>query len=180
MKKNANPAVVQCRMTKSNMVGTPNAKDYGVPQNRNRCFMVSLLGDYSYSFPLPMPLTKRLKDILEKDVDEKYYLPNKISRFVTDLFRIKKKYTTINADVASPLKTRDYANWNGNFITDDEVIGSTQKNAYHGSLDGPCPALTSAMGTSGGNIPMIKQVAQLYPNSGNRLLGVASNTPKEF
>lgn len=164
----------------SNYYADLNAKDYGVPQNRNRCFMVSLLGDYSYSFPLPMPLTKRLKDILEKDVDEKYYLPNKISRFVTDLFRIKKKYTTINADVASPLKTRDYANWNGNFITDDEVIGSTQKNAYHGSLDGPCPALTSAMGTSGGNIPMIKQVAQLYPNSGNRLLGVASNTPKEF
>lgn len=155
----------------SNYYADLNAKDYGVPQNRNRTFMISILGDYYYQFPEPFKLQKRLKDILETDVDEKYYLPNKISRFVTDPFRIKKKYTTINADVASSLKARDYANWNGNFITDDEVIGSTQKNAYHGSLDEPCPALTSAMGEGGGNIPMIKQVAQLYPNSGNPQAG---------
>lgn len=129
----------------SNYYADLNAKDYGVPQNRNRTFMISILGNYYYQFPEPYKLQKRLKDILETDVDEKYYLPNKISRFVTDLFRIKKKYTTINADVASSLKARDYANWNGNFITDDEVIGSTQKNAYHGSLDEPCPALNSAI-----------------------------------
>lgn len=155
----------------SNYYADLNAKDYGVPQNRNRTFMISILGNYYYQFPEPFKLQKRLKDILETNVDEKYYLPNKISRFVTDPFRIKKKYTTINADVASSLKARDYANWNGNFITDDEVIGSTQKNAYHGSLDEPCPALTSAMGEGGGNIPMIKQVAQLYPNSGNPQAG---------
>lgn len=51
-----------------------NAKDYGVPQNRDRCFMVSALGDYYYDFPAPIKLTKRLKDVLEKNVDEKYYL----------------------------------------------------------------------------------------------------------
>lgn len=51
-----------------------NAKDYGVAQNRNRCFMVSLLGDYSYKFPAPVPLDKRLKDYLEEDVEQKYYL----------------------------------------------------------------------------------------------------------
>ncbi|MEG0528260.1 MAG: DNA cytosine methyltransferase, partial [Longicatena sp.] len=53
---------------------TLNAKDYTVPQNRDRCFMVSILGDYNYSFPKKMELNIRLKDILEKDVDEKYYL----------------------------------------------------------------------------------------------------------
>lgn len=37
-----------------------NAKDYGVPQSRNRCFMVSLLGDYSYEFPKPIELKLRL------------------------------------------------------------------------------------------------------------------------
>lgn len=51
-----------------------NAKDYGIPQNRARCFMVSVLGDYYYEFPKPMKLEKRLKDLLEPSVDEKYYL----------------------------------------------------------------------------------------------------------
>ena len=51
-----------------------NARDYGVPQNRERCFMVSILGEYAYEFPAPIPLTIRMKDILETDVDEKYYI----------------------------------------------------------------------------------------------------------
>lgn len=51
-----------------------NAKDYGIPQSRNRCYMVSILGDYSYEFPKPIPLDLRLGDLLEQEVDEKYYL----------------------------------------------------------------------------------------------------------
>lgn len=53
-----------------------NATDYGVPQNRERVFMVSILGEAeSYYFPEPFPLTKRLKDVLEKEaVPESYYL----------------------------------------------------------------------------------------------------------
>lgn len=50
------------------------ATDYGIPQTRNRCFMISILGDYSYSFPKPIPLKLKLKDLLEDDVDEKYYI----------------------------------------------------------------------------------------------------------
>ena len=53
------------------------ATDYGIPQTRNRCFMVSILGDYSYTFPKPIPLKLRLKDMLEEEVDKKYYLSNK-------------------------------------------------------------------------------------------------------
>ena len=53
-----------------------NAKDYGVAQNRNRCFMFSLLGNYTYKFPESFPLTKKLKDYLEDDVEEKYYINN--------------------------------------------------------------------------------------------------------
>lgn len=52
-----------------------NAKDYGVPQNRERIFMVSILDESArYEFPQPMPLTLRLKDVLEDKVDERYYL----------------------------------------------------------------------------------------------------------
>lgn len=53
------------------------ATDYGIPQTRNRCFMISILGEYSYTFPKPIPLKLKLKDLLEKEVDEKYYLPEK-------------------------------------------------------------------------------------------------------
>jgi DNA (cytosine-5)-methyltransferase 1 len=52
-----------------------NAKDYGVPQNRERIFMVSVLDEQArYEFPDPMPLQLRLKDVLEKEVPDKYYL----------------------------------------------------------------------------------------------------------
>lgn len=55
-----------------------NAKDYGVPQNRERVFIVSIRRDVDtglFEFPKPVPLQTRLKDILDDEVDEKYYLP---------------------------------------------------------------------------------------------------------
>lgn len=56
-----------------------NAKEYGVPQNRERIFMVSVRNDINqkFYFPQPFKLEKRLKDILEDKVDEKYYLSEK-------------------------------------------------------------------------------------------------------
>lgn len=57
------------------------ATDYGIPQIRNRCFMVSILGDYNYTFPQPIPLKLKLKDLLEDDVDEKYYLSDKMIKY---------------------------------------------------------------------------------------------------
>ena len=51
-----------------------NAKDYGVPQNRDRCFMVSWLGDYYFNFPNRVKLQTQLIDVLEPKVDEKYYI----------------------------------------------------------------------------------------------------------
>ena len=61
----------------SNYVEILNGKNYGIPQNRRRCFMVSILGDYAYDFPCKVKLKYRLKDLLEKKVDEKYYLSEK-------------------------------------------------------------------------------------------------------
>lgn len=54
-----------------------NAKDYGVPQNRERVFVVSSLDASEFYFPPTIRLDKRLKDVLESNVDEKYYLNDK-------------------------------------------------------------------------------------------------------
>lgn len=52
-----------------------NAKDYGVPQNRERVFMVSILNaEHGFAFPKPFHLEKRLRDVLEENVGEEYYL----------------------------------------------------------------------------------------------------------
>lgn len=55
-----------------------NAKDYGVPQNRERVFTVSILGGGEFEFPEPEELKIRLKDVLDKEVDEKFYLNDKL------------------------------------------------------------------------------------------------------
>lgn len=62
----------------SNYVQLLNSKDYGIPQNRNRCFMVSVLGRYHYTFPKKQKLKLKLKDMLEDNVDEKYYLSDEV------------------------------------------------------------------------------------------------------
>lgn len=61
-----------------------NAKDYGAPQNRERVFVVSVLGeDIGYTFPEKVSLQTKLKDVLEKDVEDKYYLSQELQdRFV--------------------------------------------------------------------------------------------------
>lgn len=63
-----------------------NAKDYGVAQNRERAFMVSILGDYNYKFPQPIPLKTTMKDYLEPEVDERYYInSDKARKLIVDL-----------------------------------------------------------------------------------------------
>jgi DNA (cytosine-5)-methyltransferase 1 len=62
-----------------------NAKDYGVPQNRERVFIIGIRDDKdnSFRFPKTVPLTKRLKDVLEGSVDGKYYLSDKMINVLT-------------------------------------------------------------------------------------------------
>lgn len=55
-----------------------NARDYGVPQNRERVFCVSILGDEDYVFPEKIPLVTKLGDLLEDEVGDKYFLSEKL------------------------------------------------------------------------------------------------------
>lgn len=67
----------------SNYVDLLNAKDYGIPQNRNRCFMISILGDYNYNFPKPRKLNVKALDFIDFPIDEKYILPKKYLEKIT-------------------------------------------------------------------------------------------------
>ena len=69
------------------------ATDYGIPQTRNRCFMVSILGDYSYSFPQKIPLKLKLKDLLEDNVDEKYYIEDDLLQHIIKTKQEHSEYT---------------------------------------------------------------------------------------
>ena len=73
-----------------------NAKDYGVPQNRERVFTVSIRLDvpycWAFKFPAKRPLTRHLKDVLESEVDEKYYLSDEqVAGFVRTTEKAKAK-----------------------------------------------------------------------------------------
>ena len=68
-----------------------NAKDYGIPQNRERVFTISVRNDIDkgYTFPEPQELRLKLKDMLENNVDEKYYLSDKqIERIHTTTYNV--------------------------------------------------------------------------------------------
>ena len=83
------------RLGYSNYWKILNAKDYGIPQNRERVFMVSILGKYNYTFPQPEPLKLRLKDMLEDKVDEKYYLNVELLKTLDVEDYVKKVSKTI-------------------------------------------------------------------------------------
>lgn len=60
-----------------------NSKNFGVPQNRERVFMVSILGDAWFDFPKPFQSDKKLKDLLDENVDDRYYLSQRyLSSFI--------------------------------------------------------------------------------------------------
>ena len=77
-----------------NYIQLLNAKDYGVAQSRNRCFMVSILGEQGYQFPKPIPLNKCMKDYLEDEVDEKYYIKSEKAKILIDKLIIGGKLLT--------------------------------------------------------------------------------------
>ena len=91
-----------------------NAKDYGIPQNRERVFIVSIRKDVDnelFEFPKPYSLEKRLKDFLEPHVDEKYYLSDaqitrmKTTPFVSNSFKVR---VSGENEVCNTLCARDY------------------------------------------------------------------------
>ncbi len=109
-----------------------NAKNYGIPQNRDRCYMISLLNsNCDYTFPQPIKLKLRLKDMLEEKVDEKYFLSKSILKFFSENSEKNKlkgngfRFKPVNknkAEIAKTLTTRCGSRMDDNFIVDDEKV----------------------------------------------------------
>lgn len=93
-----------------------NAKDFGIPQNRERLFVVGFKQGVSSASPLPLPLLIKMQDLLEDSPDLKYYLPEKGVNFVTAEKNLKKRYTQINGEIALCQKANQQFNWHGDFI----------------------------------------------------------------
>ena len=106
-----------------------NAKDYGIPQNRERVFTISIRNDLekTFEFPIKQELKLKLKDMLEDEVDEKYYLSENI------INKIKYKFNKEN-----------------------DILGGMQ-NHQSIKTNGICTTLTSSMGTGGGYVPMVSR-----------------------
>ena len=129
-----------------------NAKDYGIPQNRERIFVVSVRNDVhvDFTFPAKQELKLKLKDILEDDVDEKYYLSdeqvNKIkhSKFTQEKARLQEK------DYSDTLLARDWKDPKCVEVTKKYGIFDTEKQTHQaGSVydkNGLAPTLDTMQG----------------------------------
>ena len=101
-----------------------NAKDFGIPQNRERIFVVGFRNDLQlkkeFEFPDTVKLDKKLQDFLIDNVSGKYYLPKKGVDFVTDEKNLNKRYTQIDGEVSLCQKKNQQFNWHGDFVFVEE------------------------------------------------------------
>lgn len=97
-----------------------NAKDYGIPQHRQRIFVVGFKDNtVDFKFPSPIDLHSSMQDFLEDYIDSKYYLKEKGIKFVTSSKNRKKRYTQINGDIAICQKANQQFNWHGDFVFEE-------------------------------------------------------------
>lgn len=101
-----------------------NAKDYGIPQNRERLFVVGFRSDLKleqeFQFPKPIPLTKKMQDFLMDNAPGGYFLPKKGVAFVTKEKNLNKRFTQIDGDIALCQKKNQEFNWHGDFVFQSE------------------------------------------------------------
>ena len=145
-----------------------NAKHYGIPQNRERIFIIGIRDDEdnSFSFPKPFPLEKRLKDVLETEVDEKYFLSDKMIESITYDKKANGEVANLNkggergsvysedADAMSCLSATDYKQPKqiqiGTWRTHEDGKG------FRATEDNNCPTIPARAREDGSGQPVIK------------------------
>ena len=155
-----------------------NAKDYGIPQNRERVFVVSSLENIHYEFPKPSELKSKMKDLLEEKVDDKYCLSEQCLKYFTDT---KNRNGFIRGEKFEPRKLEDcntafaITTIAGSRPTDNFIIqlGNLKNTESFGgnphtgrvySPDGISPCLNTMQG--GGLEPKILQKAHGFNKGG--------------
>jgi len=117
-----------------------NSKDYGIPQTRSRVFLVSIMGKKDFSFPKPFPLTTKLLDYLESEVDNKYFMSESFLLYCTDPTNRNgfvragrfKPHDTSKSNYAFTITTRKGTTPTDNFILVPEVTLKGYKETYIG------------------------------------------------
>ena len=167
-----------------------NTKNYGIPQNRERVYLIFIRKDLDngkFKFPEPFDNGIRLKNILEDEVDEKFYLSDdKVQKFLNNFNQSELPVTTRNSDISATVRASYYKNGyrnicenieNGNgyegIVESNNVkqIGnisngnSSWKNPQTGRIyspDGISPTLNTCGG--GQREPKIVQVGNINPS----------------
>ena len=111
-----------------------NAKNYGIPQNRERVYLIFIRKDLDngqFKFPEPFDNGIRLKDILEDEVDEKFYLSDeKVQKFLSNFNQSELPVTTRNSDTVSTIRATYYKNGERNVCENIE-----NGNGYEGIVE---------------------------------------------
>jgi len=98
-----------------------NAKNYGMPQHRERIFVVGFKDNsVEFEFPSAIALEHKMQDFLEDYTESKYYLKEKGVKFVTSSKNRNKRYTQINGDIALCQKANQQFNWHGDFVFEEQ------------------------------------------------------------
>lgn len=132
-----------------------NAKDYGIPQNRERVFVVGFRKDLflkgEFKFPEPIELEKKMQDFLVDNVSGKYYLPPKGVEFVTSEKNLSKRFTQIDGEVSLCQKKNQQFNWHGDFVfvEENKDMEKTMKDLEKYFLSEKVKKYVLATGTKG-------------------------------
>ncbi len=98
-----------------------NAKNYGMPQHRERIFVVGFKDNsVNFEFPEAITLEHKMQDFLEDYTESKYYLKEKGVKFVTSSKNRNKRYTQINGEIALCQKANQQFNWHGDFVFEEQ------------------------------------------------------------
>ena len=151
-----------------------NAKNFGIPQNRERVFVVSSLDNIHYKFPAPQELKIRMKDLLEDEVPEKYYLSEKLIKNFTDktdrngYVRADKFNPQIieNADVSFAIKTKE-----GSRVTDNYIVQKARGYNKGGEKGSVVPTLTTNSWQENNFLSNGDRIRKLTPLECWRLMG---------
>lgn len=151
-----------------------NAKDYGIPQNRERVFIISIrkdIDDGKFEFPGGFPLELRLRDMLDEEVDEKFYLSDvqieriKTTTYTKDSRRIQEK------EYCDTLLARDYKNPKCVQVNQKVAVREATKKGYAEAEVGDSVNIGQPNSkTRGGRIG--KQISQTLTTSGGNEMAV--------